>query len=72
MQVNQSPTYQEAKKITDSITKKIFQNYKNAPNKHQPTYEEAMYDVEYMVQINQLIQTMIERVNSRILPNNQG
>jgi len=71
MQVNQSPTYQEAKQIVDSVTKKIFKNYKDAANKREITYQEAVDDVEYMVQIHQLVQIMLERVNSRILPNNQ-
>jgi len=71
MQVNQSPAYHETKKIVNTVTKKIFDNYKNATNKREATYEEAMEDVEYMVQIHQLVQTMLERANSRILPNNQ-
>ena len=71
MQVNQSPLYQEAKKIVNSVTKKIFENYKDAPNKREATYGEAMEDVEYMVQIHQLVEIMLERANSRILPNNQ-
>lgn len=71
MQVNQSPIYQQAREITDSVTKKIFKNYKDASNKREVTYQEAMDDVEYMVQIHQLVQIMLERVNSRILPNNQ-
>jgi len=66
MQVNQSDSYLEAKNITNNITKELFKNYKNI-QKREPTYEEAIIDVEIMVQINQLVQKMIERRNSRII-----
>jgi len=68
MQANQNPTYQEAKKISDKITKELFKNTQNIP-KREVTYEEAVDDVEIMVQINQLVQQMIERRNSRYLTN---
>jgi hypothetical protein len=66
MQVNKSPTYLEAKNITNNITHEIFKNFKNIP-KREITYEEAMIDVEIMVQVHQLVQEMIERRNSRII-----
>jgi len=66
MQVNQADSYLEAKNITNNITKELFKNYKNI-QKREPTYEEAIIDVEIMVQINQLVQKMIERRNSRII-----
>ena len=69
MQVNHPPTYYEAKIITDNVTKNIFLNYKNTPHR-EISYQEAEEDVEYMVKINQLIEEMIKRRNSRILPNN--
>jgi hypothetical protein len=68
MQANQNPTYQEAKKISDKITKELFKKTQNIP-KREITYEEAVDDVEIMVQINQLVQEMIERRNSRYLAN---
>ena len=71
MQVNQSPTYQQAREITNLVTKKIFKNYKDAANKRQISYQEASDDLEYMVEIHQLVQIMLERVNSRIFSNNQ-
>ena len=66
--MNQNPVYQEAKKFTSIITKKLFEN-KNVVYR-EITYQEAEEDIEYMVQINILIQTMIERRNSRIVQNN--
>lgn len=68
MQANQNPIYEEAKKISDKITKELFKNTQNIP-KREVTYEEAVDDVEIMVQINQLVQEMIERRNSRYLTN---
>ena len=66
--MNQDPVYQEAKKFTNIITKKLFEN-KNVVYR-EITYQEAEEDIDYMVQINILIQTMIERRNSRIVQNN--
>ena len=68
MQANQNTTYQEAKKISAKITKELFKNTENIP-KREVTYEEAVQDIEIMVQINQLVQEMIERRNSRYLTN---
>jgi hypothetical protein len=68
MQANQNPTYQEAKKISDKITKELFKDTQNIP-KRDVTYQEAVDDVEIMVQINLLVQQMIERRNSRYLTN---
>jgi hypothetical protein len=68
MQANQNPTYQEAKKISDKITKELFKNTENIP-KREITYQEAFDDVEIMVQISLLVQEMIERRNSRYLAN---
>ena len=68
MQVNQNPEYQEAKKITNMVTKELFKNNQNIP-KREVTYEEAMDDVEIMAQIHELVQAMIERRNSRFLIN---
>jgi hypothetical protein len=66
MNSNQNTPQKEAKKISDLVTKEIFKNYKDM-QKREITYQEAMDDVEYMVQINQLIQIMIERRNERII-----
>jgi hypothetical protein len=66
--MNQDPVYQEAKKFNKMITKKLFEN-KNVVYR-DITYQEAEEDIDYMVQINLLIQTMIERRNSRIVLNN--
>lgn len=68
MQANQNPIYKEAKKISDKITKELFKNTENIP-KREVTYQEAMEDIEIMVQINLLVQEMIERRNLRYLAN---
>ena len=60
MQVNKSNEYKQAIKISNTIIKKVFKNYKNAPNKREITEAEAIEDVELMVQIHQLIQTYLE------------
>ena len=68
MQANQNPIYQEAKKISSKITNELFKNTVNIP-KREISYQEAMEDIEIMVQINLLVQEMIERRNSRYLIN---
>jgi len=67
MQVNTSKEYQQASEISNTIIKNVMKNYKDAPNKREPTEAEAYEDIECMVQIHQLIKTFIERVNSRII-----
>jgi hypothetical protein len=68
MQINQDSIYQEAKKITNKVVNELFKNTQNIP-KREITYVEAVDDVEIMVQIHELVQTMIERRNSRYLAN---
>ena len=66
--MDQNSVGQEAKKFSKMITEKLFEN-KNVVYR-DITYQEAEEDIDYMVQINLLIQTMIERRNSRIVLNN--
>ena len=66
MPVNKSASYTEAKNICNVVTHNIFKDYKDKP-KREITYEEACDDVEYMVQIHQLIEEMIKRRDSRLL-----